>query len=255
MSKKISHCVHCFETFDYQRSLNRHLKDRPAKCYEKATLITESFEQLLKEKVEQKVAEQKAYGEKRNELVVAQKTQLEDLTKRPSSIMPRKKNYSICEIIRKSDVEIDALMEIAINGSKKTVDLIERILFITRAPTEWGIKIVDFNRQKYAYYSYEKKNWINITIDDITENFMMQVCQLYDRVIVQKSKELDRVNKQYPYHASDAMAEKNTEEANKIHEKYSFCTEYRLCLLSGMDEPNLYQALKVRLSNLFNKYL
>jgi hypothetical protein len=146
-------------------------------------------------------------------------------------------------------------MEVAISGSKKTVELIERIIFITRSPKDWGIKLIDFSRQKYSYYDSDKKKWINTTIDDITENFMLQMTQLYDRVIIQKSKELDEINKKFPYHVSDEMAEKNTIEADKIHEKYAFCTSYRLCLLSGMDEPSLYSAIKIRLLNVLNKYL
>lgn len=240
------YCPHCLEQFEYKRNLDRHLKVRSSKCIDKEELINREFEKRTAER------------EKRKELtypLLAQKTHVEELIKSSSNNTRRKKNYTIFEIIRNSDVDIETLMEMAISGSKKTAELIERIVFTSRSPNDWNIKIVDFSRQKFAYYDKCNSKWTTVTIDDITENFMIQLTQLYDRVIIQKSKEFDDINKKYPYHASDGMAEKNIFEANKIHEKYAFCTQYRLCLLSGIDEPNLYSALKTRLLNLFNKYL
>jgi hypothetical protein len=226
-----TYCKMCLESFKYKSGLHKHLNPRKNYCIER----------------EQKI----------KELLVAQKTYYEEIIKNPSTNNERKKFNipDVFKVLQNSDISVEKLMKVSESGTKRNVKLIEKLLFTSRPKEEWGIKLIDYSRQKYQIFTGNPGTWINVTIDDITENFMIQMSFLFDRVILQKNKELDEVNKKYPYFVSDEFAQKNIIDSDIINEKYTFSSNYRLSLLSGMDEYDLFDTMKNRLKNLFNKYL
>jgi hypothetical protein len=251
-------CEYCFKEFTRPDNLNQHLKNRPVNCLKIEKRFQEMFDKKIKPYVDNAKAKgyleaSQQYENKIGDLQSTQTNIIQEIVNAPSTISRKKKLEDIKSrnkiknfktILKTTNFDIKTIRNCCFALADGDIVMFKRSIIDNTPKDEQCIRIKDFARDKYQYFN--GSDWVTAPLKSITEMFMDQLYNEYKKVIIEKHKEIDEVDKKYP-RRHPKYTDLNNKEFDAITDKYFdasfhysslavYCDKFRTAIMNGIKE-------------------